>query len=267
MALPTDEWLAQAEELAPGRRRRVNHICGGGRTLVIEHKPDGYSAWCFRCSDKGWHPHPQPSLTERIARLTAERAADSAAEARVAPPAPTSFDPREWPLAARVWLYKAGFSNDTIQRHGIYYAAALERVVLPVLRGSEVIYWQARGFDRDRPKYLNPPIDKPLAWFGSGGPLVLAEDYLSAARVGEVATGCAVLGTSLGDEHVVAIAGRAAGPVVIWLDPDAAGRKGAARMARQLNLAGHPTRLLHTPLDPKLYSRTQIEEFIQSAIG
>lgn len=264
--LPADEWLPQAKELPLGRSRRVNHVCGGGRTLMVEHKQDGYSAWCYRCSDKGWHPHPTPSLAERINRLNRARSADTSAEASAAPPRPTSFDPRDWPLKARVWLYKAGFSNDLIQKCGLYYTAALDRVVLPVLRGGNVIYWQARGFDRDRPKYLNPRVERPLAWFGARGPVVLTEDYLSAARVGAVATGCAVLGTSLGDRHVLAITARASGPVVIWLDPDPAGRKGTTRMARQFDLAGHPTCVLRTAADPKLYSNAQIEEFIQSAL-
>lgn len=264
--LPADEWLAQAEELPLGRRRRVNHICGGGRTLVVEHKPEGYSAWCFRCSEKGWHSHPQPSLHERIKRLTDERAADTSAEASAAPPKPTSFNPSDWPLTARVWLYKAGFSNDAIQRHGFYYAAQLDRVVLPVIRGGRVVYWQARGFHPDRAKYLNPPIDKPLVFYG-GGQLVLCEDILSAARLGEVVRGCAILGTSLSDAGVSEVLRSAhGGPVALWFDPDAAGRKATRKVAHQLALVGVPTRRISSPLDPKLYPRNTLEEFIQSAL-
>lgn len=263
--LPTDEWLDKAKELPLGRRRRVDHICGGGRTLALEHKAEGYSAWCFRCSEKGWHPHPQPSLQERIARLTAEKAADTAAEATSAPPVPTSFDPRDWPLKARVWLYKAGFTNDAIMRHGFYYAERLDRVVLPVLQDGAVIYWQARGFDPGRAKYLNPPIDKPLAWYGSTGPLVLTEDILSAARVGEVAIGVSIMGTSVPDRHLTAITARAGAGVLVWLDPDAAGRKGRSRVAGQLALAGLAPRIIRTARDPKLYSRNEIEETLRLA--
>lgn len=263
--LPTAEWLAQAEELPVGSRRRVNHLCGGGRTLLVEHKADGYSAWCHRCSDKGWHPHPTPSLAERIARLTAERASDSAAEARMAPPVPTEWNPSLWPLPARVWLYKAGFSNDAIQQNGFYYAEHLARVVLPVLQGDTVTYWQARGFDPSRPKYLNPIIDKPLAWYGDTGPTVITEDILSAARVGEVATGVSLLGTSIPDRHLSSIRARSAAGVLVWLDPDLAGRKGRSRVARQLALAGLTPRIIRTPLDPKYYSKSQIEELISSA--
>ncbi len=256
-------WLPQAQELALGQRRRTAHDCGDGKTLLVEHKEGGYSAWCHRCSDKGWHPHPQPSLAERIARLTAVRAAESAVQASMAPPSPTEFNPSLWPLAARVWLYKAGFSNDTIQSHGWYFAAGIDRVVLPVYQGGRVAYWQARGFDPSRPKYLNPAIDKPLASYGSSGPLVLTEDILSAARVGEAACGVAVLGTSLSDRAVSEVVRRSGGCVTIWLDPDVPGRKAARKIKLQLSMAGCHVRDIRTPLDPKLYSRSRIEELLR----
>lgn len=260
-------WLEQAQQLSLGQRRRVPHDCGGGKVLLLEHKDNGFAAWCHRCSDTGWHPHPQPSLAERIARLNAVRASESAAEARVAPPVPTEFNPSLWPLPARVWLYKAGFSNDAIQRHGFYYSEPLDRVVLPVFAGGEPVYWQARGFDPTRPKYLNPDTDKPLARYGSSGPQVICEDVLSAARVGEVVRGVCLLGTSLSDRAATEVL-RAAdgGPIIVWLDPDSAGRKGAAKTCAKLRLAGGTVHVLDTDLDPKLYSRAEIEEFIQSAL-
>lgn len=260
------DWLEQAQQLPLGGRRHIQHICGGGNKLLIEHKDNGYSAWCYRCSDKGWHPHPQPSLAERIAKLNAQRAVDAQAEAKVNPPVPTSFDPRDWPLPARVWLYKAGFSNESIQRNGFYFAAGINRVVLPIIVGGRVVYWQARGFDPGLAKYINPPIDKPLARYGDRGPLVVTEDVLSAARVGEVCRGVSALGTSLSEAAAVNLKQEAGdGPIIIWLDDDDAGRRGRAKFARSLRQVGARVSLLSTPKDPKLYSRAEIEEFLQSA--
>jgi hypothetical protein len=39
------------------------------------------------------------------------------------------WNPREWPLYARVWLYRAGLSNDDIRALGAYYVERLDRVV------------------------------------------------------------------------------------------------------------------------------------------
>lgn len=263
--LPHDEWLHFAEQVPAGEKRHFEHLCGPGKKLLIENKPEGYSAWCYRCSEKGWKPHPEPSLKERIAKLTAQRAEDRRTEAMQAPPVPTHFNPQEWPQEARVWLYKAGLSNERIMQHGFYYTEKLNRVVLPILEGGEVIYWQARGFDPDRAKYLNPAGEKPLAKYGEAGPVVLTEDILSAARVGEVAKGWAILGTALTDRAAAQILTEAGGtPVRIWLDGDAAGRKGRRNVLQQLSLAGATCRLIKTDKDPKEYSRTEIEQQVQT---
>lgn len=263
--IPSEEFLPQAEQLKPGQKRRVDHLCGGGRTMVIENKEDGYSAWCFRCSAKGWVAHPQLSLAERIERLNKARSEDEAAKAIKSPPKPTSFNPQEWPEHARLWLYKAGLSNDVIEDHGIYYTARLDRVVLPVFSEGKLVYWQARGFDKGRAKYLNPDIDKPFAFFGSGD-VVITEDILSAIRVaGAGYAGLCILGTSLPAEQVPMVlryVGK--GRTFVWLDPDTAGKKGRARIAKLLRLSGLDPIIIRSEQDPKFYSNAQIQEFLQS---
>lgn len=265
--LELQSWLPIAQQLVPdiGQRSITEHDCGPGKKLIVENKAEGFSAWCYRCSDSGWKPHPQPSLQDRIARLRKVQEAEQTAEATAAPPLPGAEAPSLWPLHARVWLYKAGFNNDSIKNTlGAYYHERLDRVVLPVFDGGRCVYWQARGFDPDRPKYLNPPINKPLARYGQGGPLVLTEDILSAARVAEVATGCAILGTSLDDGAASHIAKVATGRVLLWFDDDDAGRKARATVRRSLGQLGIETTIIRTSLDPKYYSTKQIEEFISS---
>lgn len=265
--LELQSWLPKAQELVPdiGQRSITEHDCGPGKKLIVENKAEGFSAWCYRCSDKGWFSHPQPSLQERIARLRKVHEAEQNAEATAAPPLPGVEDPSLWPLHARVWLYKAGFHNDSIRNTlGAYYHERLDRVVLPVISGGVCVYWQARGFDPERPKYLNPPIDKPLAYYGEGDSLVLTEDILSAARVGQVTQGCAILGTSLDDRAARAIS-NSCRRALLWFDDDHAGRKARASVRRTLGQLGVETTIIRSSLDPKYYSTKQIEEFIQSA--
>lgn len=263
--LEIQSWLPIAQQLVPdiGQRSITEHDCGPGKKLIVENKAEGFSAWCYRCSDSGWKHHPQPSLQERIARLRKVQEAEQTAEATAAPPLPGVEAPSLWPLHARVWLYKAGFNNDSIKNTlGAYYQERLDRVVLPVFKGGRCVYWQARGFDPDRPKYLNPPINKPLATFGKGSP-VITEDILSAARVGEVQMGLSILGTSLDDKGAMEIS-RLSRHAYLWLDGDHAGRKARARIRQQLEALGVRVHLIRTPLDPKEYSNQQIEEFISS---
>lgn len=265
MALELSSWLPKAEELSLGQRRRVDHDCGSGRTLLVTHKEAGYDAWCHRCSEGGFKPHPQPSLAERIAKLNAEKAADRAAQRASDPPTPSSHNPSDWPSAARVWLYKAGFSNEYIKDCGFYYSERLDRLVMPVIRDGRVAYWQARGFNPYKAKYINPPIEKPLAWYGNDGPTVLTEDILSAARCGEVARGCSILGTSLTDGAVSEILRQTDGAIFVWLDPDKAGRAGRGKAFSKLRLAGRCVKIIRTDQDPKYYSNDEIKEYIQSA--
>jgi len=258
-------WLPQAEALRPGERRRTEHDCGEGRTLIIEHTDEALRAYCFRCNDTGYKPHPAPSLEQRLARLQAVRDAESLVSEASALPGPKTPDPRDWPLPARAWLYKAGFSNDRIAELGFYYHAPTERVVLPVFMHGRLVYWQARGFRPDRPKYINPKVDKSklLGLFGSGDLLVLTEDILSAARIGEIACGAAILGTDFSEAQAVYIAGHA-GRVLVWLDPDAAGRKATGRVLRTLAMLGVKASPIESERDPKLYSKKEIATFLST---
>lgn len=257
-------WLAQAQVLDRGRKARVNHDCGDGRTLLVEHGEGGFSAYCFRCSEPGFVPHPKPSLAERIARLSDARGADTEAETDPRPPMPAIFADRvsEWPSAARVWLYKAGFSNDRIAELGYYWCPRIKRVVLPIFDAGQVVYWQARGFDPDRAKYINPPIDKPVYRVGSGPLLVLTEDMLSAAKVGSVTEAWSIMGTSAPDDAVLTEIIRMGKPVRVWLDPDGAGRKGRRKLVPKLRALGIDAKGIETERDPKLHNVKEIRDVL-----
>jgi len=259
------EWLHLAEQLERGGKAMHKHTCGDGSKLLVENADAGFKAWCYRCSIGGFKPHPQPSLSERIAALREQRSADEKVEADPRPPMPANFDPSTWPLEPRVWLYKSGLSNATIKAHGFYWCDRIKRVVLPVLNGSKLVYWQARGFDKDRPKYLNPKIDKPVyksGPYGATGPIVLVEDILSAVKIGQGYTAWARLGTGPLDDALLVELASTGRPVAVWLDPDDAGIKGRKRMAGQLRALGVSVRIIYAEQDPKYYSLDQIKELL-----
>lgn len=260
--LDPQSWLPAAQELPLGGKRRVDHDCGSGRTLIVSHNVDGWNAYCFRCSEPGFVPHPAASLEERIARLKQVSEADTEAQADTRPPMPAEFDPSTWPAEARVWLYKAGFSNERIMALGFYWAPRMKRVVLPVVAEGKLLYWQARGFDKERPKYINPKIDKPIYKVGVGPVLVLTEDILSAAKVGAVTEAWSILGTSV-DEPTINEIMRAGKPVRVWLDPDGAGIKGRRKLVPKLRAYGIDAVSVQTERDPKLHSREEIVRVLE----
>lgn len=267
--LARGSWLPHAERLPLGRSRRVDHDCGEGRTLRVEHTSEGYRAWCFRCNDGGHSPLPEPSAEERIARLTALRARDEATAREVAAcdlPMPAVRDVREWPDGAATWLFKAGLSTADIGALGIYYCPEIDRVVLPVFDDDrKPLYWQARALDKWRPKYIGP-TPKPaslVARWGSADAVTLTEDMLSAIKVGlSGGEGLCLFGTAMQNSVLAYLLCRMQ-PVNVWLDPDPAGQKAANRVLRQLAGLGLKVRRVASERDPKLHTRDEIRHLLQ----
>lgn len=126
------------------------------------------------------------------------------------------------------------------------------------------MFYQARAFQKDRfPKYLGPTPRPPKlmpAW-GSFAVPTLTEDMLSAMKIGLVAEGWAVLGTRVSD-HQVSELMRRGGRCNVWLDPDAAGRRGAGKIIKQLRAYGLEVRDILSERDPKLHTRDEIKEYV-----
>lgn len=257
--------LALAEQLKLGQKRRVDHDCGDGRAMIVSRNDRGVSYWCHRCHAKGWIPDER-SLAERIQALSQAQEWDQVAADSIELPGPGKLDPQEWPDVPRLWLYKAGFSNDEIRRHGWYWNPRMQRVILPVRNmDGKVIYWQGRGFDKDRPKALNANVDRAgiVADYGAGPVTAVTEDILSAAKVGGVTHAIALLGTVM-DSRTVQLLAKQAQPVALMLDSDAAGRAGAVTIHKTLALLGLDVKQIYFGRDPKLVSRKEIRDVLQT---
>lgn len=258
--LEPESWQHLTTEVPRGRKVYVNHDCGGGSTLIISNDDRGYSAWCFRCNDGGSMKHPELSLPELLAQQRAMATQDARFRCTPDLPYPAVYDVKLWPPEAALWLFKAGLGYPEIRKLGAYYHEDMRRVVLPVRTNGEVVYWQARAFDKWRkPKYINPLIDKQkvLPVYGSHDIVILTEDILSAFKVGQVYEGWSLLGTKLNDHTMARLLARRC-TVVVWLDPDEAGQSAADKIVVQLLRYGIKAKRLVTNRDPKMYSREEI---------
>lgn len=264
MLIEAREFEDLTQGLRVGQRRRAVH-CGDGASMIVSNASAGVSAYCFRCGGKGFIPHAL-SLAERIEQFKEAEQADQEARASLRLPEPRVCDPQQWPSHARVWLYKGGFSNDDIENLGFYYHEKMQRVVMPVYDGGRLRYWQARGFVPGLPKVLNPAVDRTglVAKFGQrAGPVALTEDILSAAKMAVACEAWALLGTKM-DDAVLASLIRRNSMVVLALDPDRAGRDGAAAIARRLTTVGVRHCQVYFGRDPKLATRKEIIDAIQT---
>jgi DNA primase len=264
-----EAWLKAAQRLKLGGKGRAFHGCTGSSnspTLLISNERDKWSGWCFRCHETVIEWKPKESFAERVKRMREEQEADEVIAATTALPQPMNFDPTTWPDDAYLWLLKASVGRRHVKQLGAYYHKPTNRVVLPVFDAGELVYWQARSIDGREPKYMGAAIDKRhiVAAYGTDDISVLTEDILSAFRVGQVSRGVALLGTSLTDKVLARLIGEAK-PVVVWLDPDGAGRDAARGIKRRLSIVGLKHSQLVTSRDPKLLSQGDIKSLLTRA--
>lgn len=262
------DWLSEAQALPVGGHKKIAHDCGPGLCLAVFHNENKYSAYCHRCGPQKSVYKALPTLAERAEKAAREASADEAVAADTRPPMPAVYDMAEWPSEARLWLYKAGFSINEIQTFGIYYHPGTRRVVVPVVENGSLTYWQARQiFGTKGAKYLSMPGGRQSAipMFGCGSTVILVEDLLSALKIGTAGfRSLCLMGTSLLPkiwEHLLSEP-----DIVVWLDPDAAGRNAAAKIRDSLELVGRPCRIVHTERDPKFHSKAEIRNLL-GALG
>jgi len=84
---------------------------------------------------------------------------------------------------------------------------------------------------------------------------------LSAYKVGLVGEGWAVMGTSIPDSYIAELMRRKV-TVNVWLDPDKAGRKAAARYCKQLTAFGLTVNNILSTKDPKLHTLGEIKDYV-----
>lgn len=263
MLSPTS-WADKAKGLEVGKRKRTNHDCGSGGTLLVSRDGRGYHAYCFRCNDSGFLEGPQESLDARLKRLSQALEGDIAACTQNLPDGGV-FNWQKWPAPARLWLLKAGLSAHDLPGLGAYYHPPTNRVVLPCLNRDtgHCEFWQARAIDKREPKYLAPSVDKArvIPKYGYSSAITLTEDILSAYKVGKVGEGWCLLGTKLSAYHLHSLMLRGC-PVNVWLDPDGAGQSGASKCLAKLRSVGITCRNIVSSVDPKLMHLSAIKELL-----
>lgn len=250
-----------------GDQRRYNEcpFCGKVRdAFIVTATNNGWVFWCHKCQAKGYRKRDGRSPKKIKAAITAERT--QTRTQHVALPYDFSLD---IPAKGKLWLAKYGITDADAKRFSIGYSEFRKRLIIPVFKNEEVVYWQGRNLDtptKEQPKYINVRTSREHVWFDCiyypEKPVILVEDVLSAINIHKAGyNAIALLGSYVSDNLIVRLLEMQPERVIIWLDPDK--RKDSLKFSRRLNAFGISCGSLLLPtLDPKEYTSEEIRYYI-----
>jgi DNA primase len=254
--------------------------------MRIEHNQQGYRGFCFRCKETKREAHGLLSIAQiqqrRVDELTWRQSKT------VSLPMDYTVD---LPDTAMTWLLKGGVSQVMWQAYKVGFSPKLNRVCIPVYRGTELVAVQMRAIEKDqKPKYLaRETADNvifsslPSTLFAGdreqdyGYDLVVTEDLLSAIRVGRITASSAILGTMHGPNKMETLLREAAANhairrerakdllprIALWMDPDKAGEASRSRIAGPLSIRGAEVVHIRSARDPKRHSNAEIRSYLR----
>lgn len=190
------------------------------------------SAFCFSCRYTEWPD-----------RYSGVHSGDVAHKA--IPKDLTDVLPRE----NQGWLEQYLESSE-IRSH-FKYSPSIKRHIF-----QDGTYWEARSVLGAKPKTISHG-DKPFILFGTGDPIVVVEDVVSAIKVSRVCTAIPLFGNSLPPEWMVRICKLRPQHVGIWLDSNMVLQ--ARKIVKKFNLLAPIAGTVETELDPKCYTTEQIK--------
>lgn len=257
------DWLKLAMGLPYGRSGRMDcPDCHGKNTYGYTNHGDYYTVHCFRCKARDWSKAPAMTPQERRALEL------QAAEFRDAPPTMPEDFTTDIPPAGILWLAKGGLNHSDVARFGFGYSKTLQRVIMPVYEGTELVAVQARALRKGHePKYLGQIRRSPRPAFKAPhkeptSVLALTEDMLSACRVSKVCDAWSLLGTNLMPSVLADIAETDHDDIAIWMDEDRAGIDARRKMRAQLQITGKRVRLVKSDRDPKKHSLEEMRRLL-----
>ena len=240
--------------------------------FVVSRKRTGFMLWCHRCHTKRFIRTKCPSSTAilRDLRNRAAGANSSKAETLVQRKVtlPSDFT-TDIPASGLLWLRTYGVNEDEIRKYRFGYSPSLDRLILPVFRGGELVFWQGRNLssDKTKSKYLNVRSNRSdivLSINQRTKIVVLVEDVLSALAVARAGVSAIALLGSYVNYSMIApvleeldIVG-----IKIWLDSDK--RKESMKYSKALRALGYSCSSLVLPTkDPKEYTSGAIRTYLK----
>ncbi len=234
-----------------------------------------YSAW-YACYSCGANVSLHSTVTQK--RTKKEKVLHY--------PEGITFDPEEFTLDVKKWLYSAHIYDKTIEKYSIGCIPDKNAVCLPIIINRELKNYSLRYFgDTNRKyKYITRGSKKAakivLGKERSPDTLVIVEDYLSCIRVADYLPCFCLQGTNVSDRMLNTLI-KKYNTILIWTDDDEGGDKAARTIETQIrklyknqyiknlweeNLVDIRVKRIKSKVDPKLLSEKELYEKVTKFI-
>lgn len=294
--IPRKDYMDYAENIESGQQIHVNHTdCTAGedtkRRLYIKRTDDGRTilAYCHNCGLSGSFSEDYTGLlkskTKGVASPTihnkqigdgdgVRKTYEVTQSGGLAKLKRCYSDQSKWSKEARLWLARYGITEKEVETYGIKYDPKYDTVVLPVSRYGELVGWQERTFNKEKPKYITRSIGhKTLWWFSDDyetllsppAPTVIVEDILSGIKCARFAPTLSLLGGFLKDEALsYVLTERESRDFIIFLDNDNRPiKQEQLRIKGKLEQLGCKATIIKLDKDPKECSNAELERLLR----
>lgn len=169
------------------------------------------------------------------------------------------------PYSVTEWLYKTcHFTMEDIINNKILWSNKMLWLIFPIEVAGSMIGFQARNFNKDKPYkwYTRFPKQDNFIILGKKiiDKLVFVEDIISAIRVARIGATVPLFGSTMPDNVFIKTRRLGFNQVVIWLDEDKYPE--SIRYSERARELGLKSRIIHTTLDPKNHTATEISHLI-----
>jgi len=273
-------YLPMMEILEEEQQIHINHDgCPAGtdtkKRLYIKRTGDkngkpNYIAYCQHCSSGG--RYYSPSLGYKKSGSSSVAMPTTYGNRVVLPP-DIDRHIKGWPSGARIWLYRYDIRDSDISQFGIGWSESRGRIILPVYnKAGKLALFQTRRIRKydSKPKYLTYRNESALFITRYNvDTCVITEDYLSAIRCGRIKgmAGCAVLGASLSEKHVLTLLNNFDKFIIFLDDDNSQVKRNQLKIKHKLELFADVKLLAgvnHPGCDPKELNEKDLEEILCS---
>jgi len=227
------------DDLDEGKTVKVNHsTCTAGvdkrKRFGLKRVDDAYLYHCFNCGDSGYF-RPRETLS-RMSLMTGVDTRPVSKEDCIKQYYNAEANYNNFDIRGQLWLGQYGFDYDLCIKYGIKETST--GIILPIHSATGLVQdYQVRRYSL-LPKYVTHRTNKNAqvlnGW--STKPVVVVEDLLSSYKLHSVGfTTICLMGTSFSKTTLVETGLDRTQRVVLWLDDDAAGHAGAAKLYRELS--------------------------------